>query len=1073
MTDEESSRYQRELFPGAAYVGARAPIAIPSRLNTEFIAVACGKVVNILSAATGNTVQQLRGHDDVVTSVQYRPKEQLLYTASLDQTIRAWTIEDGRCIREFDLQHPLYNMVLSGSDQPVAYVCLVVLQPTESSAQGQQQQQQQQGHDNNGNPPSSSKSPKAESSGKAPELISKREEIIPPGSEVPAVQGFLPKTGNGPTGKLMKTKMVRYDLGIKKITKTLSKHKGVCTGLDLVVPPSTTQTLVEDQYSFVAYTVRKQLYVWNERSEKLRKFQYSKPLTSLAIHPELRFIATGDIEGQIIQWYVFEQQRTQSRASKEFSTGTELWSLRNDVDTTHATSLTSTKHWHAHACSCLSFTQDGAYMLSGGEEAVLVLWQIHGNTRTFLPRLGAPLLSLDSFTLAERHGSGIVYAIGLADSSLLITDASSMNRKWQLRYPAIASQSVFNQTAMDLKRGMVFDPRTGGILVNGFAGKPSLQLFSISREAFLAEFDIVSRNYISRTEKNPTPKIGVTHACLSSNGQRLATIDTLQDKHLPRTTLRFWEWNSRREVFELNTSIENPHEGEMVTALAYNPCKDAVITASSGGEFKMWDCRQLASHEYSIAEKNILKDSHASKKDKNSFAPKAKFAWHCRTAASYREHYIQDVAFSDDGSVVAVSYGDAVTLWDCQQCKLLQVLSESLFHSRSASKSSSRSISEGNLLSSSYRDIGFPKNSATIVAASDSQIVSWDLVSGKVVWSYEGDIGPVDIDDSGLSGEDGLLAVCIHGPSRRHRTSSTQRGTTRENSECTVMLLRARDPSPVFMWSLSFDSPNARLEEEKTLALRFVRPRAVSLSKDSGSAKRDTPNALLMLMTSAGRVHALSSVDNLARAQYGRVVLASSSLADTEKGNNPWQLNDQSNQSLTQSDSSMKSDHALRVLRGPIQSLPPLRDLASELLNAFIPSKTTEPSTGYTQHLLHRAGQNSEEESQSGSHLRTPTEEQVTAGNDSNEDPSSLLKLFESKPAWADSTTGKEPKNGKMKRKRSSEDEACKRIVELLLKSDTQKPTESRAPTTNGHASASKSKTKTKTVHTRKKQKKS
>ena len=33
-------------------------------------------------------------------------------------------------------------------------------------------------------------------------------------------------------------------------------------------------------------------------------------------------------------------------------------------------------HWHAHGVRTLAFTPDGSILLSGGDENVLVLWQI-------------------------------------------------------------------------------------------------------------------------------------------------------------------------------------------------------------------------------------------------------------------------------------------------------------------------------------------------------------------------------------------------------------------------------------------------------------------------------------------------------------------------------------------------------------------------------------------------------------------------------------------------------------------------------------------------------------------------
>ncbi|CAN0527502.1 unnamed protein product, partial [Ectocarpus sp. 8 AP-2014] len=48
-------------------------------------------------------------------------------------------------------------------------------------------------------------------------------------------------------------------------------------------------------------------------------------------------------------------------------------------------------HWHAHPVRCMAVAPDGVQLFSGGEEAVLVQWNLSKGTKAFLPRLGAPL----------------------------------------------------------------------------------------------------------------------------------------------------------------------------------------------------------------------------------------------------------------------------------------------------------------------------------------------------------------------------------------------------------------------------------------------------------------------------------------------------------------------------------------------------------------------------------------------------------------------------------------------------------------------------------------------------------
>lgn len=139
-------------------------------------------------------------------------------------------------------------------------------------------------------------------------------------------------------------------------------------------------------------------------------------LTCLAFHPTENYFATGNERGHIRMWYgVLEEGDAWEAATmgdkKRGGTAPEGIAV--------AASSTAVLHWHAHAVASLAFTPNGAYLLSGGEEAVLVLWQLHTGHQEFVPRLGAPILSLsvtDSSTVeqqvAARLRDGTVVFVG-------------------------------------------------------------------------------------------------------------------------------------------------------------------------------------------------------------------------------------------------------------------------------------------------------------------------------------------------------------------------------------------------------------------------------------------------------------------------------------------------------------------------------------------------------------------------------------------------------------------------------------------------------------------------------------
>jgi len=148
----------------------------------------------------------------------------------------------------------------------------------------------------------------------------------------------------------------------------------------------------------------------HESTSRDRRSDYTKllspePFTCLAMHPTEEWFATGNSKGQIHLWYCL-QNGIFAGPSRE-----------KKVQTT-------TLHWHAHAVSSLAFTPNGAYLLSGGEEAVLVIWQIHSGMKEFVPRVGAPIQSISVSDPQDANGSRAQeYLLGLSDGTLAFVKA--------------------------------------------------------------------------------------------------------------------------------------------------------------------------------------------------------------------------------------------------------------------------------------------------------------------------------------------------------------------------------------------------------------------------------------------------------------------------------------------------------------------------------------------------------------------------------------------------------------------------------------------------------------------------
>ena len=135
------------------------------------------------------------------------------------------------------------------------------------------------------------------------------------------------------------------------------------------------------------------------------KYVSPERLTCLTFHPFEEYFATGDDKGNIRLWYCLNNNLAVNARGVEKRTQT--------------TSL----HWHAHAVSSVTFTPNGAYLLSGGEEAVLVIWQLHTGKKEFVPRVGAPIstVSISRSRISEEE-----YLLGLADSTYAFISSASL-----------------------------------------------------------------------------------------------------------------------------------------------------------------------------------------------------------------------------------------------------------------------------------------------------------------------------------------------------------------------------------------------------------------------------------------------------------------------------------------------------------------------------------------------------------------------------------------------------------------------------------------------------------------------
>ncbi|KAF9417570.1 hypothetical protein BGZ94_009944 [Podila epigama] len=393
-------------------------------------------------------------------------------------------------------------------------------------------------------------------------------------------------------------------------------------------------------------------------------------ISTVAFHPTEGCIATGDDVGRITLWYCFGK----------------------NVDRP----VTSTMHWHAHKVTALCFNADGSYLLSGGEEAVMVIWQMGSGRRQFVPRLGSEIKHI---TVSPDQ---TMYAIGHMDNSLNIIRSVDLKLKTAiqgLKYSEVTSKHN------PLSTGLVIEPRNGNVVLNGLPG--TIQFFDPIHEQHIMEQEITPRNRVTRVfEKDIIPP-RVLHVAFSNEKEArwMVTVDGRDDHETtPEQYLKFWEYDDDARTYVLNTRVDSPHT-KTITSCIFNPRQGGqapmVVTTSLDGKFKVWELSDQGQARRGI---------------------EAERAWRCRSTGFYRNMPAYCGGFSSDGSLLAIAYGQIITLWNPYLNTLQGVLTQ---------PPENEPVTR----------LTFLKNSPFLIAATKEHLYSWNLLTCSVWWSYQIRIG--------------------------------------------------------------------------------------------------------------------------------------------------------------------------------------------------------------------------------------------------------------------------------------------------------------------------------------------
>ncbi|AEO53371.1 hypothetical protein MYCTH_2294587 [Thermothelomyces thermophilus ATCC 42464] len=290
-------------------------------------------------------------------------------------------------------------------------------------------------------------------------------------------------------------------------------------------------------------------------------------------------------------------------------------------------------HWHRRAVHSVKWSEDGNYLISGGYETVLVLWQVDTGRLDFLPHL---LASIENIVVSPRGSS---YAVHLDDNSTMVLSTAEMKptmyvsgiqslvlgdrpskdslvrRVWrpvdEIATPLVAAINPQSPSQMCLCVGNGQQASLGGSL-----STPLLQVFDIS------SFQGVTKHAIARTnppeanitsEGAPITEPTATKLAFSRDSRWLVSVDEWQPperdtdvfligsktpadacRERREIYLKFWEVSADGQSLELVTRINDAHHtdrAETIFDLASDPTSSRFATIGNDGTVRFWTSR--------------------------------------------------------------------------------------------------------------------------------------------------------------------------------------------------------------------------------------------------------------------------------------------------------------------------------------------------------------------------------------------------------------------------------------------------------------------------------------------------
>ena len=723
--------------------------------NAEILFCACGSSIKQISSKTGDLLSSFSEHCNAVSCIVLDRKHGtngMVYSTSLDGVLIYWNSKTRVVRKTWSLNAPIYNLLVPISKPNELYV-----------VQGKFLQA-----------PSADEKVQEKSSASTDLVLQSNQHVVSCGANLQSVLGKE------------QYKVSAFDLTLGRISRRVARvflpHRTACLTMlnnaEYLLTVNKRKLFLWDvmSNSFVGYRALSELphsitciaasTVATEAGAGASPLEYSSYYGRSSSTKQV--VVTGHDNGAILVWHDLAQWVARQPIvtfSYDAETQRKVKSVTQpSVASTEAgqqgAPVCTTLHWHAHNIYALSLSSDCRQLYSGGEEGVLVCWQLEGSSKHFLPRLGASIADIVSNSTDAR------IAVTTTDNCIRLVNVSAMKDEWVLRSMHLGSYcNVKSGASTTSGKGkghylmhnpyepllserntyrsqLVVEPRSNYLVGNGIPNL--LQFYDVGMGIYRSALEVMQYSRVSKTEKHtklfvPTVtmycfgKYGKVRAVKNGKGVSvvtdieyyLATVDVLRGEEMTaETSLKIWKFDVNSATYKLSVQIDRPFEGHKVTSLSFVPDSSGgftgLATGGANGCVKMWYLREGS--------------------------------WKCMYSFAYKDAAVRALCFSSDGSLLCVTHTNLVSFWDpvSLSCRGTLVVP------------TPNSITFCKFIEPCFEaDHGSGSGESYLVLGTGRSVTVIDCLSMKIAWNLQS----TGIDCIAVASND-VEAVCIPGANR-------------------------------------------------------------------------------------------------------------------------------------------------------------------------------------------------------------------------------------------------------------------------------------------------------------------